>query len=51
MQTKVIETKFKEIYFSPDVETNKIQEEKDSQLMFMMNLMAFQNLTLIQCRH
>ena len=46
-ETKVIDTKFKEVYYSHMIEENSSKGDRDSQLMHMMNLMAFQNLELV----
>lgn len=45
--TKIIDTKYKEIYYSPVLESPSNNDDKSSDLIFMMNLMAFQNLELI----
>jgi len=45
--TKLIDTKYKEIYYSPAIENIESKDDKSSELMFMMNLMAFRNLELV----
>ena len=45
--TKIIDTKYKEIYYSPVLENSSNNDDRTSDLVFMMNLMAFQNLELV----
>ena len=51
MQTKPIDTKYKEIYYNSEIEQIETSDNSDNQILRMMDLMALQNKAFISiCR-
>ena len=49
MQTKTIDTKFKEIYFNPAADQLENNDESFNKILHIMDLMALQNKAFLNC--